>query len=223
MRYFYIILALMVTLVVSIFGFRGQTFKETPRRIFPDMDDQDRVDGQDYSSFFSDSFGSRQPVANTQPLGLNPHAPQGSVADFGFGDGEGYYDTGKLDGFWGNGMPEELALTEENVAAFLRRGEERYEINCAICHGDSGDGKGVLSHYEFPAIANLRTFEITDGRLYEVIKNGKGLMGGYGHNVSVRDRWAIVAYVRALQLSDKASKNDPKYKDAIEALKQTSL
>ncbi len=220
MRYFYIILALIMTLVVGIFGFRGQTFKEAPRRIFPDMDDQDRVDGQDYSSFFADGFGSRQPVANTQPRGFHPHAPAGSTPEFGFGDGEGYYDTGKVDAFWGEGMPEELELTEENVGAFLLRGEERYAINCAVCHGDSGNGKGIVASYEFPAIANLRTFEITDGRLYDVIKNGKGLMGGYGHNVSVRDRWAIVAYVRALQLSDKASKNDPKYKAALEELTQ---
>ncbi len=56
-----------------------------------------------------------------------------------------------------------------------------------------------------------------DGRLYDVISNGKGNMGAYKHNISVRDRWAVVAYVRALQMSRKAPLSDPAVKAAYEA------
>ena len=55
---------------------------------------------------------------------------------------------------------------------------------------------------------------MTDGWIYNVIANGKGLMGAYGSSIAVRDRWAIVAYVRALQASETADKNDPKYAEA---------
>ena len=91
----------------------------------------------------------------------------------------------------------------------LKRGEEVFNVNCAICHGESGDGLGITSHCGVPGIANLtqETYAqaaYPDGRLFDVISNGKGNMGPYKHNVNLRDRWAIVAYVRALQFARKA-------------------
>ena len=81
---------------------------------------------------------------------------------------------------------------------------------------------GITSSFGVPGVANL-TLDVfsqatyPDGRLYDVIANGKGNMGGYKHNSSVRDRWAVVAYVRALQIARKAPLSDPAVKAAYEA------
>ena len=90
------------------------------------------------------------------------------------------------------------------MQALLRRGQDRYAVFCAICHGAPGDGNGTISNYMAAKIANLHeprfaSGEYPDGKLYHVITYGQGLMSGYGASIPVRDRWAIVAYVRALQ------------------------
>ena len=89
---------------------------------------------------------------------------------------------------------------------FLRRGEERFGIHCSACHGKSGDGKGVTSFFGVPVSANqnanlaaLNPEKYPDGRLFNTITKGMGQMSGYGYHVPVRDRWAIIAYVRALK------------------------
>ena len=107
-------------------------------------------------------------------------------------------------------MPEELKLTAEGASALIQRGKERYGIYCAVCHGASGDGQGITGTYGVPGIANFHsdTFKSAtypDGRMFEVITHGKGMMGPYGYNIPVNDRWAIVAYVRTLQLAKEAS------------------
>jgi mono/diheme cytochrome c family protein len=206
MRYFFLIYALIALLVVGIFGLRGQKFSKPPVRIFPDMDEQDKLKAQKPDSFFADGQGARLPVTQTQPRGFNPDGERsiGGIPEHEFGGQAGYYYTGHVGDYFGAGMPEELALTAENSVQFIKRGKERYGIYCAVCHGESGDGLGITSAYGVPAIANfhLDTFKpasYPDGRVYEVITNGKGLMSGYGYNIPVRDRWAIVAYVRTLQ------------------------
>ena len=207
MKYFFLSLFLVCVLVVGIFGFRGQKFHRTPLEIFPDMDVQDRINYQTDSTFFSDGLGARPPVP-----GSLPHATDDGVFPIEFGAGmTGYYYTGTEDDYYGNGMPKELALDGENVESFLRRGQERYEIHCAICHGSSGDGKGITSYYGVPGIANLHTFPrdaYPDGKMYSIITLGKGQMGAYGSVLPVRDRWAIVAYVRALQTAKKTGVAD---------------
>jgi mono/diheme cytochrome c family protein len=206
MRYFFLAYAIIAVLVVGIFGLRGQKFEKPPLQIFPDMDDQDKLKAQARSDFFADGHGSRLPVAGTQPRGFNEEGLReiGGIPEYEFGGGNGYYFTGHVGDYFGAGMPEELELTPESAAALIRRGEERYGIFCAICHGASGDGAGVTGKLGVPAIANLHlpTFDSAtypDGRMFEVITVGKGLMSGYGASIPVRDRWAIVAYVRTLQ------------------------
>jgi mono/diheme cytochrome c family protein len=213
MRYFFLAYAIIALLVVGIFGIRGQKFSQPPVRIFPDMDEQDKLKAQKPSSFFADGLGSRLPVAETQPRGFNPAGESniGGIPEYEFGGAPDYYHTGQLNGFYGTGMPEELKLTAENAHELIARGKERYGIYCAVCHGSSGDGLGMTSRYGVPGIANLQlpTFgeeAYPDGRLYHTITHGKGMMSGYGYNIPVNDRWAIVAYVRTLQAAKASSK-----------------
>ena len=96
--------------------------------------------------------------------------------------------------------------------ALLRRGREHFDIYCAPCHGALGDGNGITKKLGvMPAVANLqdkRIVEMTDGEIFNTITHGKSLMGAYGPMVPVEDRWAIIAYLRALQLSRLGSTND---------------
>ena len=215
MRYFFLIYALIALLVVGIFGLRGQKFSKPPVRIFPDMDEQDKLKAQKPDSFFADGHGGRLPVGQTQPRGFNPEGERviGGIPEYEFGGQSGYYYTGHVGDYYGNGMPDELALSAESAGELIRRGKERYSIYCAVCHGPSGNGNGITAAYGVP-VANNPNAKLNaispevypDGRLYEVITNGKGLMSGYGYNIPVRDRWAIVAYIHTLQAAKASSK-----------------
>ena len=208
MRYFFLIYALIALLVVGIFGIRGQKFSKPPVRIFPDMDEQDKIRAQKPDAFFADGHGSRLPIAQTQPRGFNEEGAKsiGGISEYEFGGQSGYYYTGEVGDYYGSGMPEELKLDESGAAALIKRGEERYGIYCAVCHGKSGDGQGITSQYGVPGIANFhldnfKSEAYPDGRIFEVITHGKGMMGAYGYNIPVQDRWAIIAYVRTLQVA----------------------
>jgi mono/diheme cytochrome c family protein len=88
--------------------------------------------------------------------------------------------------------------------AFIQRGQERFNINCAVCHGKAGFANGITSKFGVAAIANLqddRIKQMPDGQIFSTITNGKNTMGAYGPNVAIDDRWAIVAYIRTLQKS----------------------
>jgi mono/diheme cytochrome c family protein len=215
MRYFFLIYALVALLVVGIFGLRGDKFTKPPVRIFPDMDDQDKLKAQQPDPFFADGHGGRLPITQTQPRGFNPEGERviGGIPEYEFGGQTGYYYTGHVGDYYGNGMPEELELTPESAGELIRRGKERYGIYCAVCHGVSGDGNGITAQYGVPVANNpnaklnaISAETYPDGRLFEVITNGKGLMSGYGYNIPVRDRWAIVAYVHTLQAAKASSK-----------------
>ncbi len=206
MRYFFLAYAIIALLVVGTLGFRGQHFSKPPVRIFPDMDEQDKLKPQKPDAFFSDGHGGRLPVTETQPRGFNEDGVRtlGGIPEYEFGGQTSYYYTGAIEDYFSSGMPEELELTAENAGGFVRRGQERFNIYCSACHGVSGDGMGITSKYGVPGIANLHgdPFKLPtypDGKMFNVITHGKGMMGAYGTNIPIRDRWAIVAYVRALQ------------------------
>ena len=206
MRYFFLVYALIALLAVGIFGIRGQHFSKPPVRIFPDMDEQDKLRAQKPDPFFADGHGARLPVAQTQPRGFNEAGVRsiGGIPEYEFGGQTGYYYTGHVGDYFGSGMPEEIGLTGENASSFIKRGQERFGIYCAVCHGKSGNGQGMTSQYGVPGIANFhldnfKSASYPDGRIFETITNGKGMMSGYGYNIPVRDRWAIIAYVRTLQ------------------------
>jgi mono/diheme cytochrome c family protein len=217
-RHFTIILTLLVVLIVSIAGLRGCKTKRPPIEIFPDMVRQPKVKSQVPSDFFADGRGSREPVPGTVPLGYaapsscKKACPEGATSVMGgaynaviFSGSEGYADTGKVGTNWGNGIP--FTVTKET----LERGHARYEIQCAVCHGSTGAGNGIATKYGLVGVANLhqqRLRDMTDGEIYNTIANGKNTMLGYGGVIQVPDRWAIVAYMRALQRSQNATIND---------------
>lgn len=209
MRYFFLAFALIIVMVISFFGFRGDLFSGTPLRLFPDMDDQDKIKTQKPSEFFADGMGSRKPVAGTVPRGFEPG---GVVHAFGgghsFGNSGLYIDTGIIGEAYGDGLPAELGLKDDDLAGFLRHGKERYEVSCMPCHGQAGDGKGTVAVVgkgtSMVNVADLMQAKLlkptyADGQMFKVITHGQGLMAGYGYNTPVNDRWAIIAYVRALQ------------------------
>ena len=222
MKYFFLIYAIVAVSVVGIFKYRGHTFSEPPIRLLPDMDDQDVLKAQKQDAFFADGQGARQPVANTAPLGFQSDGANelGGIPEYEFSGGAGYYFSGHVGDYFGTGMPEGLKLTEASAVELLKRGEERYNVYCSACHGVSGNGAGITARYGVPGIANLTgtpyaAATYPDGRLFEVITKGKGNMSGYGYNIPVRDRWAIIAYIRALQLSRSVPLES--VKDAFEA------
>ncbi|MGJ8677557.1 MAG: c-type cytochrome [Akkermansiaceae bacterium] len=197
MRYFFLAFTLIAVLVVSFCGFRGQLFSHTPIRVFPDMDDQDKLKSQAHTDFFANGLAARKPVVNTVPRGFEIDG-----SSYNFGNSTAYIHTGHIDETYGDGMPEELGLTDENTLGFLRHGKERYKVSCMPCHGESGNGGGTVAKIGIAAVPSLMSFssdKYPDGKMFEVITMGKGLMSGYGYNIPTKDRWAIIAYVRTLQ------------------------
>ena len=188
MKYFFLIFAVVVVATVLILGVRGpewRRFSSPPIEVFPDMDRQPKYKSQAPSDFFQDGRADRLPVEGSVPF----DAPLKST----------YFASGKIGDKWGQGMPPEVKLD----AALMARGQERYQINCAVCHGDTGQGDGITTKYGLVGVANLTQemfVDMEDGHLFYTIGHGKGQMGGYPQ-IRVEDRWAIVAYVRALQRS----------------------
>ncbi|GAA5483023.1 c-type cytochrome [Haloferula sargassicola] len=224
MKYFFLAYAIVAALVIGLMPVRGEKRASTPIWLFPDMDNQDKLKAQKPDDFFADGVGERMPVDGTQPRGFLPEgeAELGGIPEYQFGGGTSYYETGAINDHYSSGMPEELGLTEENVDAFLRRGHEMFLVNCMPCHGASGNGQGMAAQFGVPGVANLQLENFgpaayPDGRMFETITHGKGNMGSYKHNVSLRDRWAIIAYVRALQAAQKAPMSDPAVKAAYDA------
>ena len=203
---------MLCLLVFFVAGLRGRHSGNRPLEFFPDMVRQDKVKPQSPSGFFADSIGPRRPVQGVVPMGFVPpkRTAYSEVTDeaagtrmptmerYSFSDGPDYYSTGMIGDQWGTGIP--VDVTPE----LLARGQQRFQINCQVCHGGSGAGNGVTSKYGLNNIANYhldKYLKMADGEIYYTITNGHNSMNGYGANLSVRDRWAIVCYIRALQQS----------------------
>jgi mono/diheme cytochrome c family protein len=193
MRYFVLSFFIACVLVVGVLGFRGKTSRKPAVELFSDMDRQPKIRPQTPSVFFADGRASRPPI-------------QGTVAR-----GAHFLDvpanTGMETGTTNFVALNPLRITNELMA----RGQQRYNINCAPCHSPIGDGNGITKKFGMAVVANLhdpRIVQMTDGELFYVITNGRNLMGPYGPNVVPEDRWAIIAYVRALQLARLGSAED---------------
>ncbi len=207
LRAFFAIFILSIVTVLCFAGFRGTKSQNPPIEIFRDMDHQPKYLAQHPSGFFADGRAERKPVPGTIPIGyemkgsyLQVPARNGTFKAVGFTNQPTYYNTGSMGEVYGDGFPTELTIDE----AFIQRGHERYDIHCSPCHGKAGQGNGIVGQYGVVAIANLLEERIRvqpDGQIYATITNGKNTMGAYGPTIAVDDRWAIVAYIRALQKS----------------------
>src|SRR6201982_1181825 len=114
-------------------------------------------------------------------------------------------NTGKMGDRWGTGTPPPV------TQALLERGQKVFTINCAVCHGATGQGNGITSKYGLLGIANYhqdKYRQMADGQIFNTITHGYNTMMAYGDKVTVKDRWAVVAYIRALQKSQYARIED---------------
>jgi len=155
------------------------------------MANQPRYDPLEPSDFFADGMSARPRIAGTVARGELAIDPV--VA------------SGKMNGQDVDGFPMPV------TAQVLNRGEERFNIYCSECHGKAGDGNGMIPSrgYRHPPsfhTEQLRTAKT--GHFFDVMTNGFGAMPSYAHQIPVNDRWAIVAYIRALQMSQNATIND---------------
>jgi mono/diheme cytochrome c family protein len=158
-----------------------------------DMVIQPRVKPYQESAFFVDGQASRPLVAGTIARGQLRVDPA--------------YDMGKTGDLLVAAIPDKVKVDR----ALLERGQERYNIYCSPCHSRSGDGRGMIVQRGFPSPPSFHEERLLDapaGHFFNVISNGYGAMYSYASRVSVADRWAIVAYIRALQLSQHASVDD---------------
>jgi mono/diheme cytochrome c family protein len=196
MRYFLLVFAVTVIAVVIVAGKRGDMSRRPPIELFPDMDRQPKLRPQEANSFFKDGLSSQQPVAGAIARGS---AWQDSPEN-----------TGRIPGTTNFVATIPVPVTQQ----MMDRGRQRYNINCAPCHGAQGDGKGITSKFGMTVIADLHDAQTrkvpqqSDGEIFNTISNGKMLMQGYAANITIADRWAIVAYVRALQRSHLATMDD---------------
>jgi mono/diheme cytochrome c family protein len=203
MRYFLIGFLLWCLAVVSIAGFRGDKTRRPPIELFPDMDRQPKLRPQAHNNFFADQLSSRQPVEGAVPRG-KPMVVEGKEI-YPFEDNP--LNTGRVPGTTNFVEIIPMPVTGE----LLARGQQRYAINCSPCHGAGGDGKGLTFKYGMVAMANFhdaRLVKMPDGEIFNTITYGKNQMGAYGANVPISDRWAIIAYIRALERSRLASLDD---------------
>ena len=194
MRYFFTVYILLIVVVISVAGFRGSHSRRPPLEVFPDMDRQPKLHPQSENSFFANGLSSRKPISGTIARGrnfeINPET------------------TGMEYGDYLENIP--VKVTGE----LMERGRQRYEIYCSPCHSSVGDGKGITTHYGMMPSSNFHDaknfFEMTDGQLFKTIEVGSksGVMSGYASDIPVEDRWAIVAYIRALQLSRLGTPDD---------------
>jgi mono/diheme cytochrome c family protein len=156
-----------------------------------DMHDGPRYRPYRYSSFFEDGSSARPLVDGTIPRG--------------FLDDDTHMYEGKVNGQWATSFP--MTIT----AADLDRGQESYNIYCAPCHGPTGDGNGMVVQRGFRQAASYHVDRLRNapvGYFFDVITNGFGAMPDYKALIPVEDRWKIIAYVRALQLSEHATAAD---------------
>jgi mono/diheme cytochrome c family protein len=185
-------LVLLALLLPVVSGCQGRPSDKPPIHLVQDMDQQPRYDPQSESRFFADSLTMRPLVAGTVPRG-------------GLKDDPEYYTGRDASGR----LITRIPATIDMVA--LKRGQKEYDIYCSPCHGRVGDGQGIMIRYNYvppPTFHDDRLRSIEDGHMFDVITNGIRNMPAYAHQIPVSDRWAIVAYLRALQRSQSATFED---------------
>lgn len=191
--YFCLGFLLLSLATFAIAGKRGSMSRKPPIEIFPDMDRQPKIRPQTPSAFFDNGLSSRLPVDGTVARGSHfQDVPM---------------NTGR--------MPASTNYVELNPLpvdeVVMARGRERYAISCLPCHGPIADGNGVTKKFGMAIVADLhqkRIVQMPDGEIFNVITFGRNNMGPYGDKVVPEDRWAIIHYLRALQLARLGTPDD---------------
>lgn len=216
MRYVLAIWLFVIVATVSILGFRGSKSANPPIYVFPDMDRQAKYLPQGSNTFFNDGRDNRPPVPGTVGRGQGWQIKEVFSSDYRdpVASNPPLYTGRDEKGDYYKGFP--VPVTYE----FIETGRQKFNIYCAVCHGQTGNGKGVLANDGsdlamaagyFGNIASLledRLRDYPEGQIFDVITNGFNTMGAYGYAIRPEDRWAIIAYIRALQLAAHASVED---------------
>lgn len=181
-------------LAIGLSACRGQLSEKPPIHPNMNMDQQPRKEAQEVNRFFEDGRASRTPVEGTVARGFNK-------------SDKAYYEGTNPDGSFIAEIPVDV------TKSFLYRGQERYDIFCTPCHGTVGDGRGIImtgryGYVPAPSYHDDRLREVPDGEIYSSIYNGVRSMPSYATQIPVEDRWAIVAYIRALQASQNVQENE---------------
>ena len=179
-----------------------------PIHIIQDMDYQPRFDTQEVNPLFADDRAMRPQI--------------GGVVAVGESGDDVHFSEGVVDGAWASTVPGKVPVTME----MLKRGRERFNIFCSMCHGYAGFGDGIVNQRAMAAMSNadgpiygtawvqaksIHDPEVVDqpvGQIYNTITHGIRNMAGYGAQIPPRDRWMIAAYVKALQKSQDAMLQD---------------
>ena len=178
-------------------GWQGKMMRKPPMELFPDMDRQAKLRPMEPNHFFASGVSSQLPpdgtIARSQPI----ETANGEVYRFE----DSPVNTGHISGTTNFVDTNPLAVNLQRI----ERGHDRFDIYCAPCHGKLGDGNGITKKIgAMPTVANLhdaRIVKMADGEIFNIITFGKGTMGAAGPLVGTEDRWAVIAYLRALQLS----------------------
>jgi mono/diheme cytochrome c family protein len=199
---------------VGILGLPGRISRKPPVEIysdkfFPGMDRQPKLRPQQPNDFFANGVSSQLPPPNTVSRGYTePGQAIETVSGKVYAFEDAPVNTGKISGTTNFVETNPLPVN----AALLARGRDRFDIYCAPCHGRLGDGNGITKKIGvMAAVANLhdkRIVELTDGEIFNTITHGKSTMGAVGPLLPTPDRWAVIAYLRALQLSWLGAKDD---------------
>jgi cytochrome c553 len=190
MRNVYLITLFVCVALVSVLGLRGAKFTSPPLDVFPEwafpgMKYQPKIRPQSESKFFADGRSDRLPVEHTIARGMLRE------------DDALYLGKSGADAFL-KGYPDKVTVDLK----FIERGRDRYTIYCQPCHGVLGDGNGMTKRYgmgQTPTYHDDRLRTMAEGEIYNTITNGKNTMLPYADKLAPEDRWAVVAYVRALQ------------------------
>lgn len=218
---------------LGLTGCRGDRAEDPPRQFFPDLDDQQKWRPQTQTQFFADGREMRQPAGNTVAFGrvaMSPATLESKPAwasvflaqrdDLLLADDAVY--TGKdASGQFLETIPVPVDR------ALIERGQNRFNIYCAACHGMAGDGKGMVGQqwsYPLPSFhdekyivksADPAVPQWRDGYLFNTARYGvwspdgtQNKMPGYAHALDAHDAWAVIAYVRTLQEASRGSKDD---------------
>lgn len=185
--------ALSALALSALMGCRGQTSHEAPLWIKHGMEFQPKFSSFGKNSIYSDGRNMRMP-------------PEGTVAQGLLKEDKDYYQGGADTAHYVTANPLKVD------AALMARGHERFGIYCTPCHGQTGVGNGMVIQHGFPIpppnFHDDRIVSMPDGQIFHTITYGVRNMPSYGKQIPEEDRWAIVAYLRALQRSQRATIND---------------